>query len=123
MAASSLPSLEPDSNDLAPSTLWGFLGAPIAGNASFVGGFLYWLAIAFKWFLRLLLLLLAVGVILGIGALVFGSLPFRNSRRGGKSKPSMSDNATPNANLVELEFLAADYDLEDSCTSDSEDEN
>ena len=119
MTASSLPTPEPELNDAASSsTLWGFLGASIAGNASFIGGFLYWLALAFRWFLRLLLLLLVAGIILGIGALIFGSLPLRSSRRGCKS---MDDNAIPDANLVELEFLAADYDLDDD-RSDSDDE-
>lgn len=119
MTTSSLPSPQPELNDAAPSsTLWGFLGAPIAGNASFIGGILYWLAIAFRWFLRLLLLLLVAGIILGIGALIFGSLPLRNSRRGSKS---MDDNVLPDTNLVELEFLAADFDPEDD-GSDSDDE-
>lgn len=118
MTTSSFPSPEPELNDAAPSrTLWGFLGAPIAGNASFFGGLLYWLAIAFRWFLRLLLLLLVAGIILGIGALIFGSLPLRSSRCGCKS---MDDNALSDANLVELEFLDTDYDPEDD-RSESDD--
>ena len=122
MTTSSLPSPELELNDAAPSsTLWGFLGAPIVGNASFIGGVLYWLAIASRWFLRLLLLLLVAGIILGIGALIFGSLPPRISRRGWKSTLSVDDDALPDANLVELDFLAADYDPEDD-GSDSDDE-
>ena len=122
MTPSSLPSLETEPKDAAPSTLWSFLGAPIAGNASFIGGFLYWLAIAFRWFLRLLLVLLAAGIVLGIGALIYGSLPLRHNRRGCKSNPPGNDHAVPDANLVELEFLAADFDQEDGCLSDSDDE-
>lgn len=121
MTTSPLPSPEPKLNNTTPSTLWDFLGAPIAGNASFIGGCLYWLAIAFRWFLRLLLLLLAAGIVLGIGALVYGSLPLRNFRRGCKSNSSIDENAVLDANVVELEFLAADFDQEDGYISDSDD--
>ncbi len=119
MSASSVPSPKPESNDATQSTFWSFLGAPIVGNASFTADILHWLAIAFRWFLRLILLLLVVGIVLGIGALIFGSLPFRNNRRGGKSKSSTDGDVPPDADLVELEFLAADYDY--SRTSESED--
>lgn len=122
MTAPSLPSLKPDSDDATRSSFWSFLGAPMAGNASFIAGFLHWLAIAFRWFLRFILLLLAVGVVLGIGALIFGSLPFHNFRRGGKLKNSTDGDAPPDADLVELEFMAADYDPDDSRTSESDDE-
>lgn len=121
MTASSLPSPKPEPKDAASSTIWSFLGAPIAGNASFIGGFLYWLAIALRWFLRLLLLLLVAGIILGLGALIYGSLPLRNNRRGCKSKPPGNDSAVLDANVVELEFMAADFDREDGCISDSDD--
>ncbi len=118
MTASSLPS----GKNGTSSTFWGFLGAPMAGNASFIAGFLHWLAIAFKWFLRLLLLLLVVGVVLGLGSLIFGSLPFHIIRRGGKSKSSTDGDTPSSANVVELEFLAADYHPEDGRTSESDDE-
>lgn len=101
---------------------WGFLAAPMAGNASSVAVVVHWLAIAFKWFLRLLLLLLAIGVVLGIGALIFGALPFHDRRRGGESKTSAEGFAPPDANLVELDFLAADYDIEDMGMSDGDSE-
>ncbi len=104
------------------SAFWGFVGAPMAGNVSFIAGFLHWLAIAFKWFLRLLLLLSIVGVVLGFGSLIFGSLPFHIIRRGGKSKPSTDGDTPSSANVVELEFLAADYHAEDDRTSESDDE-
>ena len=87
----------------------------MAGNASFLAGFLHWLAIAFKWFLDLILILLALGVVLGIGALVFSSLSLYNIRRpGGESKVSGDGDAALDAGLVELELTAMDYDEEDS---------
>ena len=92
----------------------------MAGNASFAAGFMHWLAIAFRWFLRLLLLLLAVGVVLGLGSLIFGSLPFHIIRRRGKSKSSTEADAAPSADLVELEYLAADHDAEDEIVSESD---
>ena len=119
MASSSIPT---EDHHGTSGTFWGFLGAPMAGNASFVAGFMHWLAIAFRWFLRLLLLLLAVGVVLGLGSLIFGSLPFHIIRRGGKSKPPTDGNTPPSADLVELEFLAADYHVEDGLTSESDNE-
>lgn len=121
MATSSPPSLTPD-NEAAPSTFWGFLGAPMAGNASFFAGFLYFLAIAFKWFLRLLLVVLVVGIILGTGALIFGSLPFHNTRCGGKSKPSTDRDGSPDTEIVELDVLAAEFDSELDLISDSGEE-
>ncbi|KAL9073992.1 MAG: hypothetical protein Q9161_002614 [Pseudevernia consocians] len=116
MTAPSLPPLKSDNDDATRSTFWSFLGAPMVGNASFIAGFLHWLAIAFRWFLRIILFLLAVGVVLGIGALIFESLPFRHFRRGGKLRNSTDGDAPPDANLVELEFVAADYDPDDSRT-------
>ena len=95
----------------------------MAGNASVAAGFMHWLAIAFKWFLRLLLLLLAIGVVLGLGSLIFGSLPF-HIIRGGKSKPATDDgNTAASAELVELEFLAAEHDVGDGLISDDDDDD
>lgn len=102
MASPALPSVVPGNE--AP--FWSSLGAPMVENASFFAAFLHWLAIALKWFLRALLVVLAVGVILGIGSLIFGSLPLQQLRRGGKPKISTDGDAPPEAELVELEFLA-----------------
>lgn len=110
MATSSLPY---DNDNATLSTVWGFLGAPMVGNASFLAGSLHVAAIAFKWFLRLLLLLLAVGVVIGIGSLISGSLSSLSIGRGGKSKTSTNEDARLDAELVELEFMAADYDESD----------
>lgn len=94
----------------------------MAGNASFLAGFLYWLAVAFKWFLRLLLVLLAVGVVLGIGALIFGSLPLHNIWRGGKSKVSTDRDGPADTEMVGLDFLATEHHLEQDLVSDSGEE-
>ena len=94
----------------------------MAGNASFLAGFLYWLAVAFKWFLRLLLVLLAVGVVLGIGALIFGSLPLHNIWRGGKSRTSRDQDGPVDTEVVGLDFLATEHDLEQDLASDSGEE-
>lgn len=94
----------------------------MAGNAAFIAGFLQWLAIALRWFLRILLVLLVTGIILGIGSLIFGALPFRKIRRGGKSKPSTDRDAPQDADLVELEFLAAEFDPSQDQVSDSGEE-
>ena len=121
MTTSSIPS---NDHHGAPGTFWGFLGAPMAGNASVAAGFMHWLAIAFKWFLRLILLLLAVGVVLGLGSLIFGSLPFHIIRRGGDGKsklPADNGDTAPSADLIELEFLAADHDIGDGLISDDDD--
>lgn len=92
------------------------------GNASFIARLLYFLAIVFKWFLRLLLLSLAVVVVLGIGSLIFGILPFSKARGSGSSPTSTDGDALAAANLVELDFLTANHDLEGVATSDSENE-
>ncbi|KAF6220322.1 hypothetical protein HO133_003454 [Letharia lupina] len=118
MASPALPSLVPGNE--AP--FWSSLGAPMVENASFFAAFLHWLAIALRWFLRALLVLLAVGVILGIGSLIFGSLPLHQLRRGGKPKTSTDGDAPPEAELVELEFLAAEYDPAQDQSSDSGEE-
>lgn len=122
MAHHSSLALRVDNDDATPSTFWGFLGAPMLGNASFIAVFLHWLAIAFKWFLRLLLVLLAVGVVLGTGALIFGSLPLRNICRGGKSKTSTDRDGPSDTEMVGLEFLPAEYDPEVDLVSDSGEE-
>ena len=85
----------------------------MAENASFFAGFLYWLAIAFRWFLRLFLLFLVIGVVLGVGALVFNFLRVR------KLETSPDGDASPDADLVELDFLAAECDPHQDQTSDS----
>ncbi|CAD6571178.1 MAG: hypothetical protein ASARMPREDX12_004155 [Alectoria sarmentosa] len=121
MAHPSSPSLRSD-DEATPGTFWRFLGAPMAGNASFLAGFLYWLAVAFKWFLRLLLVLLAVGVVLGIGALIFGSLPLHNIWRGGKSRTSRDQDGPVDTEVVGLDFLATEHDLEQDLASDSADD-
>lgn len=124
MAAPSLSSLKSVDED-PPSTtsFWGFLSATMAGNASFLATFLHGLAIAFKWFLRLLLLLLAMGVMLGLGALIFKSLPLHYICRGGKSNSSTADrDGQLDTEMVGLEFLAAEYDPEQDLFSDSGEE-
>ena len=122
MAASSFPSQKLDNNDTAPSTIWNLLGAPVAGNVSFLAGFLHWLAIAFKWFLNLILLLLAAGVVLGTGALIFGSLKAQSIRHSGKSKATVEEDAPLGGELIELDLMAANYELEDGFTSESDDD-
>ena len=122
MAAPSPLALSVDNDDATPFTLWGFLGAPMAGNASFIAVFLHWLAISFKWFLRLLLVLLAMGVVLGTGALIFGSLPLRNICCGGKSKTSTDRDEQSDTEMVGLEFLPVEYDPEVDLVSDSGEE-
>lgn len=94
----------------------------MAGNASFLAGFLFWLAVAFKWFLRLLLVLLAVGVVLGIGALIFGSLPLHNIWRGGKSRTARDRNGPVDTEIIGLNFLATEHDMEQDLISDSDEE-
>lgn len=73
------------------TTLLHFLTAPIAGNASFLATFLHGLARDFKWFLNLILILLVVGVVLGMGALMFGVYGSRRVRRGGEGKGYSGD--------------------------------
>ena len=114
------PSQKPDIHDDFSANFFAFLGAPMAGNASSIAVFVHWLATAFNWFLRLLLLLLGLGVLLGIGALIFGSLPFHKRRRGGELKTFAEGDVPPDVNSVELEFLTGDYDPEDISTSDSD---
>ena len=118
MASPSLSSLNSYDED-SPSTFWGFLGAPMAGNASFLATFLYFLAIAFKWFLRFLLLLLAVGIVLGTGALIFSSLPSQNLR---KSKTSTDRNGPADTEVIGLDVLAVEYDSHEDLISDGGEE-
>lgn len=118
MASPAFPSLVPGNE--AP--FWSSLGAPLVGNALFFAAFLHWLAIALRWFLIALLVLLAVGVMLGIGSLIFGSLPLHQLRGGGKPKISTDGDAPPEAELVELEFLAAEYEPAQDQSSDSGEE-
>lgn len=122
MAAPSLLALRVDNDDSTPSTFWGILGAPMAGNASLLAVSLHWLAIAFKWFLRLLLVLLAIGVVLGTGALIFGSLPLRNICRGGKPKTFADRDGPSDTEMVGLDFVAAEYDPQVDLVSDSGEE-
>ena len=112
----------PENHNTTSSTIWTFLSAPIAGNASFFAGFLHWLAIAFKWFLNLILLVLAIGVMFGIGALIYGSLPSRSNSRGSESKGSGGRDAGLDMGLVELDFQGVQYDGDDTCASGSDDE-
>lgn len=94
----------------------------MVGNASFLANFLHWLAIAFRWFLRLILVLLAAGVVLGIGALIYGSLPARSARRGGKLESCTDRDGLPDADPVELDLLATDCDPDHDQFSDSGEE-
>ena len=116
------PSSPSDNVTGTERTAWGFLTEPMVGNASLLAGFLHWLAIVFKWFLRVLLILLATGVMLGIASMIFSFLPPYTSRRSGESKTSANEDSSPSSDLVELDFLPADYDLEDSRSSDSDNE-
>lgn len=122
------PSQSPPQPQNNTSTFWGFLSAPIAGNASFLAGSLHWLAIAFKWFLNLLLLFLAIGFILGIGRLIFGSLNIYPMRRGDEAKDAGGGNRDAGLDaglLTELELRAVSYDEEeeDVCSLQSDIEN
>lgn len=127
MRTSSRSSPDSQNNSTTPSTLWSFLSAPIAGNASFLAGSLHWLAIAFKWFLNLILIFLAVGVVLGIGSLIFGSLNLYPIRRGDESKGSGDGDRGGGLDagmLTELELRSLGYDEEDEegCSSESDEE-
>ena len=122
MTTPSPTSPNPEYHNTTSSTIWTFLSAPIAGNASFFAEFLHWLAIAFKWFLNLMLLVLAIGVMFGIVALIYGSLPSRNSSRGGESKSSGDGDSGLDVGLVELDFQGVQYDGDDTCASGSDDE-
>ena len=102
-----------NNTSLDNAAFWRFLGAPIVGNASFLATFLHGLAIAFRWFLRTLLALLAVGVVLGGGSLILGALRPGGRGGGGGSKEGSGesgDASGDSGDLVELEFLTTDYE-------------
>ena len=132
---SSLPSSYKNDGNQSTNTLFASLLLSPKENISFITASLHWFAILSRWFLNLLLILLGIGVVLGVGYLIFGSfvpVGFLSRMRmcgdGGFKNDEVAATADrglpPSTELVELGLMISGDGLEGcGVLSDSDDDD